>query len=97
VSRLGISHHGSPTKIAQNRHPRLRFGPPELRTDVTGKIVRFLQEDGAHVEAGQPYVEVEAMKMIMPLKVGAAFFNVPFFDSAPVHSVLTTHSQRSPK
>ena len=44
------------------------FDPSELRTDVTGKIVRYLQEDGAEVEAGEPFVEVEAMKMIMPLK-----------------------------
>jgi biotin carboxyl carrier protein len=44
------------------------YDPSELRTDVTGKIVRYLQDDGAEVQAGQPYVEVEAMKMIMPLK-----------------------------
>jgi len=44
------------------------FDPSELRTDVTGKVVRYLQEDGAQVEAGTPFVEVEAMKMIMPLK-----------------------------
>jgi len=44
------------------------FDPSELRTDVTGKVVRYLQEPGTDVEAGQPYVEVEAMKMIMPFK-----------------------------
>jgi biotin carboxylase/acetyl-CoA carboxylase carboxyltransferase component len=44
------------------------FDPSELRTDVTGKVVRYLQEEGAHLGAGQPYVEVEAMKMIMALK-----------------------------
>ena len=44
------------------------FDPSELRTDVTGKVVRYLQENGADVEVGQPYVEVEAMKMIMPIK-----------------------------
>ncbi|GKY96267.1 hypothetical protein MPSEU_000586300 [Mayamaea pseudoterrestris] len=44
------------------------FDPSELRTDVTGKVVRYLQESGAAVENGQPYVEVEAMKMIMPIK-----------------------------
>lgn len=32
---------------------------------------RYLQEDGAEIQAGQPYVEVEAMKMIMPLKAQA--------------------------
>jgi len=44
------------------------FDPSELRTDVTGKVVRYLQDNGADVEAGEPYVEVEAMKMIMPIK-----------------------------
>lgn len=31
-------------------------------------MVRYLQDNGAEVEAGKPYVEVEAMKMIMPIK-----------------------------
>lgn len=44
------------------------FDPSELRTDVTGKIVRYLHENGAEVKAGEPYVEVEAMKMIMAIK-----------------------------
>jgi acetyl-CoA carboxylase/biotin carboxylase 1 len=44
------------------------FDPSELRTDVTGKVVRYLQENGGEVKAGEPFVEVEAMKMIMPLK-----------------------------
>ncbi|CAM9467371.1 unnamed protein product, partial [Sphacelaria rigidula] len=44
------------------------FDPSELRSDITGKVVRFLQEDGADISAGEPFVEVEAMKMIMPLK-----------------------------
>ena len=42
--------------------------PSELRTDVTGKVVRYLQENGAMVEADTPYIEVEAMKMIMTMK-----------------------------
>lgn len=37
--------------------------PSELRTDVTGKIVRYLQPNGADVKKGEGYVEVEAMKM----------------------------------
>jgi len=44
-----------------------QFDPSELRTDVTGKVVRFLQSDGGEVEKGKPYAEVEAMKMVMPL------------------------------
>jgi acetyl-CoA carboxylase/biotin carboxylase 1 len=44
------------------------FDPSELRTDVTGKVVRYLKENGQEIQAGEPYVEVEAMKMIMPIK-----------------------------
>lgn len=43
------------------------FDPSELRGDVTGKVVRFLQQDGGEVEKGKPFAEVEAMKMVMPL------------------------------
>lgn len=42
--------------------------PSELRTDVTGKVVRYLKENGQEIKAGEPYVEVEAMKMIMTMK-----------------------------
>jgi acetyl-CoA carboxylase / biotin carboxylase 1 len=42
--------------------------PSEFRTDVTGKVVRYLKDNGDEVRAGEPYVEVEAMKMIMPVK-----------------------------
>ena len=44
------------------------YNPSEMRSDVTGKVVRFLQNDGDTVEKDQPYVEVEAMKMIMAIK-----------------------------
>jgi acetyl-CoA carboxylase / biotin carboxylase 1 len=44
------------------------FNPSELRSDVTGKVVRFLQQNGDQVDKDQPYVEVEAMKMIMAIK-----------------------------
>ena len=44
------------------------YNPSEMRSDVTGKIVRFLQQDGEVVEKDKPYVEVEAMKMIMAIK-----------------------------
>jgi len=44
------------------------FDPSELVSDVTGKVVRYLQDNGATVEAGKPYIEVEAMKMIIPIK-----------------------------
>jgi len=42
--------------------------PSEFRTDVTGKVVRCLKDNGEEIKAGEPYVEIEAMKMIMPVK-----------------------------
>mmetsp|Transcript_3124 Transcript_3124/g.4604 ORF Transcript_3124/g.4604 Transcript_3124/m.4604 type:complete len:2205 (-) Transcript_3124:97-6711(-) len=44
------------------------YDPSLLRAAATGKLVRYLVEDNAKVEANQPYVELEVMKMIMPLK-----------------------------
>jgi acetyl-CoA carboxylase/biotin carboxylase 1 len=44
------------------------YNPSELRADVTGKIVRYLQPDGAAINKGDAFVEVEAMKMIMSVK-----------------------------
>lgn len=44
------------------------YDPSELRSDVNGKIVRYLHDEGAEVAKGEAYVELEAMKMIMALK-----------------------------
>jgi acetyl-CoA carboxylase/biotin carboxylase 1 len=44
------------------------YDPSELRSDVNGKVVRYLHDDGAMVAKGEAYIELEAMKMIMPLK-----------------------------
>lgn len=41
--------------------------PTQLRTPSPGKLVKYLVENGEHVNAGQPYAEVEVMKMCMPL------------------------------
>ncbi|SCW00349.1 LAFE_0C02234g1_1 [Lachancea fermentati] len=41
--------------------------PTQLRTPSPGKLVKFLVDSGDHVDAGQPYAEVEVMKMQMPL------------------------------
>jgi hypothetical protein len=54
---------GTPPPMAQPLPPSLL---PFHITQHTN--YRYLQEDGAEIQAGQPYVEVEAMKMIMPLK-----------------------------
>ena len=37
------------------------------RATSPGKLIRFLQEDGDHVDAGNPYAEIEVMKMITNL------------------------------
>ncbi len=34
------------------------YDPSELRSDITGKLVRYLVDDGAEVEAGKPFAEV---------------------------------------
>src|SRR6201996_2005996 len=41
--------------------------PTQLRTPSPGKLVKFTVENGAHIRKGQPFAEVEVMKMYMPL------------------------------
>ena len=41
--------------------------PTQLRTPSPGKLVKFTVENGDHVSKGQPFAEVEVMKMYMPL------------------------------
>ncbi|KAL9108588.1 MAG: hypothetical protein Q9227_006674 [Pyrenula ochraceoflavens] len=41
--------------------------PTQLRSPSPGKLVRFTVDNGEHVKAGQPFAEVEVMKMFMPL------------------------------
>ena len=48
------------------------YDPSELRSDITGKLVRYLCEDGAEVEAGEPFAEAEAMKMLITIKASEA-------------------------
>jgi len=48
------------------------YDPSELRSEFNGKIVRYLQDNGAPVKEGEPYVELEAMKMIMSVKATAS-------------------------
>ena len=48
------------------------YDPTTLRTDVAGKLVKKLVVDGARVKKGEPYGEIEVMKMFMPLKVEEA-------------------------
>lgn len=48
------------------------YDPSSLRTDVAGKLVKKLVGDGARVKKGEPYGEIEVMKMFMPVKVEEA-------------------------
>ncbi|KAF2454092.1 acetyl-CoA carboxylase [Lineolata rhizophorae] len=41
--------------------------PTQLRTPSPGKLVKFTVENGEHISKGQPFAEVEVMKMYMPL------------------------------
>jgi acetyl-CoA carboxylase/biotin carboxylase 1 len=62
--RLNLS--GSSVSFSPN------YDPSSLRTDVAGKLVKKLVPDGAHLNKGQAYGEIEVMKMFMPLKVEEA-------------------------
>ncbi|CZR61438.1 probable acetyl-CoA carboxylase [Phialocephala subalpina] len=41
--------------------------PSQLRTPSPGKLVKYTVDNGEHIKAGQPFAEVEVMKMYMPL------------------------------
>jgi acetyl-CoA carboxylase/biotin carboxylase 1 len=41
--------------------------PTQLRTPSPGKLVKFLVDNGDHVQKGEAFAEVEVMKMYMPL------------------------------
>ncbi|KYQ93772.1 acetyl-CoA carboxylase [Tieghemostelium lacteum] len=45
------------------------YDPSILRTSSPGKLVRYLVGDGALVQKGTPYAEIEVMKMYMSLLV----------------------------
>ena len=45
------------------------YDPTTLRTDVAGKLVKKLKLDKSYVKKGEPYCEIEVMKMFMPLRV----------------------------
>lgn len=44
------------------------YDPTKFASSVAGKIARLLVPDGSHVNAGDAFVEIEVMKMYMPLK-----------------------------
>ncbi|MFS7937166.1 putative ligase [Helianthus anomalus] len=55
------------TCLLQNDHD-----PSKLVAETPCKLLRYLVPDGSHVDADSPYVEVEVMKMCMPLLSPAA-------------------------
>ncbi|XP_042493144.1 acetyl-CoA carboxylase 1-like [Macadamia integrifolia] len=58
---------GGRTCLLQNDHD-----PSKLVAETPCKLLRFLVQDGSHVEADTPYAEVEVMKMCMPLLLPAS-------------------------
>ncbi|XP_047513528.1 acetyl-CoA carboxylase isoform X2 [Pieris napi] len=46
--------------------------PSKLRAPSAGKLINCLVEDGGHVDKGQPYAEIEVMKMVMTLSAPEA-------------------------
>ncbi|XP_026475191.1 acetyl-CoA carboxylase isoform X2 [Ctenocephalides felis] len=46
--------------------------PSMLRSPSAGKLINLLCEDGGHVNKGQPYAEIEVMKMVMTLTASEA-------------------------
>ncbi|VFQ86721.1 unnamed protein product [Cuscuta campestris] len=50
------------TCLLQNDHD-----PSKLIAETPCKLLRYLAEDGSHIDADTPYAEVEVMKMCMPL------------------------------
>ena len=43
--------------------------PSVLMAPSTGKLIKFLVDDGGHVNARDPYCEIEVMKMVTTLHV----------------------------
>lgn len=41
--------------------------PRVLRSSSPGKLLKYTVDDGEHVNAGQPYAEIEVMKMVANL------------------------------
>jgi acetyl-CoA carboxylase/biotin carboxylase 1 len=69
------------TCLLSNEHD-----PSQLKALSTGKLIRYLVEDGDHLESNAAYAEIEVMKMVMTLLTPAA--GVITFE-LPEGSVLT--------
>ncbi len=47
--------------------PPSQIDPSVLTAPYGGKLTKLFVEDGAHVDKGTPFAEVEVMKMLFPL------------------------------
>lgn len=66
---------GTSTCLLSNEHD-----PSQLTSLSTGKLIRYLVEDGAHIQANTAYAEIEVMKMVMELTCpssGVITFEIP--------------------
>lgn len=48
------------------------YDPTNLRSSMQGKLVRYLVASGTHIDKGQPYAEMEVMKMFIEIKAPEA-------------------------
>ncbi|KAJ3133662.1 acetyl-coenzyme-A carboxylase [Physocladia obscura] len=65
--------------------------PTQLRSPSPGKLVRYLIEDGSHINAGDAFAEIEVMKMYMPLlasESGIIAFSKPAGSSLVVGDIV---------
>ena len=65
--RLEIGNKGYTTVVFEKEND-----PTKLRATTTGKLVRFLVADGERVGSGEPFCEMEVMKMYMQLTTSHA-------------------------
>jgi acetyl-CoA carboxylase/biotin carboxylase 1 len=66
-----INESGGALRVTLDGHTCMftpEYDPTRLTSTVAGKLARHLVRNGSHVNKGDPYVEVEVMKMYMPLK-----------------------------
>lgn len=68
------------------------FNPSELRSDVTGKVVRFLQQDGEQVDKDQPYVEVHSF---LTLDVSLSFSLLSFSQVEAMKMIMAIKATES--
>ena len=61
--------------------------PSILMAPSPGKLIKFLVDDGGHVNSGDPYCEIEVMKMVTTLQ-GKIIFSFGQYTQLPVGCVI---------